>query len=429
MTKIKKLSGLFLLLCLFIPLAQELFSLFNILPLSGSFDAAPVPVFSFGSWFDGSYQQAREKYANQNFGLRNFLVRLNNQLDYSLYKELHAAHVVQGKNGMLFGDTYITSYLGNDYMGEQAVSRVTQKLAAIQAKLQEKNKTLVVILAPGKGTFFSGDFPDRYKGSKKRNNHEEFSDQLQKKGVNTIDANTWFLKMKGRTASPLFTELGIHWTGYGASRMIDSLITYVEKKRNTDLPDYVTLRYETPDTLRPPDDDIYRTLNLLFTIPHAKVAYPVTEIREEPGKTKPSLLAVGDSYWWNIYNSGIGTAVFKEGRFWYYGKDAYPETKAAWDIVPVKSLKPGEIMDRTDVFVLCYTESTLPAMEGIVNDLHDHFCKDPLSEEKNRKIGNMMNYIRNDKVWMEGIKARSEKEKIPVDTLVLYDARWQVEHH
>jgi hypothetical protein len=425
----KKMGIGFIILMLFFPLIQEQFKLFEIKPLEGFFEQTPDPDFSTISWFDGSYQSNKEKNINQNFGLRNFLIRLNNQLDFWLFDKIHSEKVVLGKDGMLYEDYYIISYLGENYLGENKINEITNKLIRLQQYLEQKNKTLLIVLAPGKATFFPDQFPKKFDREKKRNNYEEFAAQMQSKGINTIDFNSWFKSKKGKTPFPLYTELGIHWTLYGSSLAFDSISKWVEKKRNIDIPDYFIENYECPNDLRSPDDDIYRAINLLSKMKHQKAAYPVFKTHTDSSKTQPTLLTIGDSYWWNIYKSSVYETVFNKGRFWYYNKEAFPESFTKQTFVETLDFK--KVIEETDVITLCFTESTLITIgNGFIEKAYDTFCKTVLTEEEKKiSIKNMMNFIRSDKKWMEGIKSRSLKEKLPVDSIIFYDARWQVEHN
>ncbi len=425
----KKIGLGFIILLLFAPIIQEKLELFTFKPLEGYFEQRVEPKFSLESWIDGSYQINKEKYIDQNFGLRNLLIRLNNQIDFWFLKKLHAEKVVLGKNGMLYESHYITSYLGEDYLGKSKVDELTKKLKKIQDYFEQHNKTFIIMLAPGKASFFPNQFPEAFNKAKKRNNYEEFSAQLKTKNINTIDFNKWFLAKKDKTPFPLYTELGIHWTAYGASLAFDSLIKYISIKRNIDLKNYVVEKLELPDTLRPPDEDIYRALNLLFTMKHAKAVYPIYKTTIDTIQKKPSLLTIGDSYWWNIYNNGVFQTRFNKCRFWYYFQEAFPESLKKQTFV--ESLDFENCIAETDVIIFCFTESTLKTIgNGFIEKAYSTFCINKLTvEEKKLRIEKMMQYIRTDKNWMAGIMQRSEKDKLPVDSIIFYDARWQVENN
>ena len=308
---------------------------------------------------------------------------------------------------MLYESHYITSYLGEDYLGKSKVDELTKKLKKIQDYFEQNNKTFIIMLAPGKASFFPNQFPEALNKEKKRNNYEEFSAQLKTKNINTIDFNKWFLAKKDKTPFPLYTELGIHWTAYGASLAFDSLIKYISIKRNIDLKNYVVEKLELPIVI----------VGSRF------------ETTKDTIQKKPSLLTIGDSYWWNIYNNGVFQTRFSKCKFWYYFQEAFPESLKKQTFV--ESLDFENCIEETDVIIFCFTESTLKTIgNGFIEKAYNTFCKNSLSSvEKKLRIENMMKYIRSDKNWMEGIKKRSISEKLPIDSIIFYDARWQVENN
>ena len=97
-------------LVLLIPFLQYEFQFAGELPLKGDVEYFPDMKFSVGSWKDESFQKAKEKYLNQQFGFRNFFVRLNNQIYYSIFCQAKANGVVVGKQGYLYEENYINDY-------------------------------------------------------------------------------------------------------------------------------------------------------------------------------------------------------------------------------------------------------------------------------------------------------------------------------
>ena len=82
---------------LFIPILQMQFSVVNVKPLNGAIKSVERPNINFSSWFSEDFQSQAEKYLNQIFGFRNWFVRLNNQVNYSLFNIAQAKGVIVGK--------------------------------------------------------------------------------------------------------------------------------------------------------------------------------------------------------------------------------------------------------------------------------------------------------------------------------------------
>jgi hypothetical protein len=413
---------------LFFPLIQEFFHLAELKNLSGAIEYYSKPSFTFKAWLDGKFQEEKEKYVNQNFGYRNFLVRLNNQLDYWFHNKANAESIIYGKNGILMGKTYTDAYYGINYIGDEKVKSEVRKMKFISDTLRKLNKNFIVIIAPGKASFFPEAIPAEYITEKKKSNYEGYRDEMQKQGVDYIDFNRWFIQMKDTSRYPLYPTLGIHWSIYGAALATDSLVGYVEKKRNQDLPEFKIIGIEQPDTLRDPDGDIYWGINLINELPFQKMTYPVYAVHSDSSKVQPSVLIVGDSYWWNVFNFGITGSVFKNGKFWFYNKSVWPESYT-------KKTSTSEVdFDRqireTDVILFCHTESTMHDMGyGVVDQLYKYFTEGKKNNtKKGEAIQHMIDYIKTDKVWMESIYKRADSLRIPVDSLIKLDATWQVEH-
>src|SRR6476646_5037661 len=92
----KSLLGLIVLI-LITPLIQQRFKLLNIKPLSGYFEPQADIDFNQKNWLTGEFQNQKEAYLKENFGFSNWLVRLNNQVNYSFFNETSTKDVVIGK--------------------------------------------------------------------------------------------------------------------------------------------------------------------------------------------------------------------------------------------------------------------------------------------------------------------------------------------
>ncbi len=434
---IKRASLVVLMLLLLLPIAQQCLTVFKLRPLAGYFEIVQNPDFRKRAWLDGKFQEEKEKYLNQNHGFKSFLVRLYNQIDFWLYNKIHAEKVVCGKDGIFYEEAYIKAHLGMDFFGEDSIRKTVEKLKIVQDALASKNKSLLLVMAPGKGSFYPDNFPDKYSSYKKTiSNYDVFSKQLAAQNINTIDFNKWFKEQKGKTKYPLMTELGIHWTIYGATIAFDSIAKYVEVKRNIDLPDIVYKGYQESDTLWSPDGDIYEAANLLVNMKHQKTAYPIVEVNSTGKQTPPSILTISDSFWWNIYNSRLTDKVFKDGRFWYYNNQAYPESFNR--TVTVNELNFNEAIDKADVIVMCYTESNLNWIGGNIF-LHQlkSYCDGgvltgnsaPNADMMEQAMKKFTDYIRSDKKWMKALEEKAKKENKSIDTLIYLDAKWEAENY
>ncbi len=106
------------------------------------------------------------------------------------------------------------------------------------------------------------------------------------------------------------------------------------------------------------EDHIGVTLNLLCRLPtNEDLAYPVYRFEENPAKDKHMVLVIGDSYYWNIFNTRIPKHLFKNEAFWYFYAQLYPETyyKPTW----AKDLNLKVEIEKQDVIFLMVIERFL----------------------------------------------------------------------
>src|SRR3989339_457376 len=306
----KQILFSFLLCLICIPFLYENMEFIDFRPLAGVYSITTKPEFKIKEWFDGNYQVNYEKYIEHNLGLRNILVRIKNQIDYSFFNLSNADKVIVGKEGYLYEKNYIDAYLGNDFVGESAISDKVRKIKEVQKVLKEKNIDLVVALLPGKASFYPEYIPARFDQSKKISmNYDWILKRSYDAGINVIDLAGYLLSMKQNGQYPLIPKTGIHWSYYGMTFCADTLIKYMENLREIKLPQIEWSENEVSENPRDPDNDLGDLMNLLWDIPFPPLAYPKISFNTD-GKVKPKVLIVGDSYYWNLQNAGIIENVF-----------------------------------------------------------------------------------------------------------------------
>jgi hypothetical protein len=159
---IKKSIFLLLLTLLIASFLQSSFELVKLKPLKGAIVKPEKKTFYIEEWFSGAYQEYEEKYLNETFGLRNFFIRINNQLEFILFNNAKANGVIIGKENYLYEENYIKAYNGTDFIGYDSIYQRMQRIKYIQDTLAKLNKNIIIIFAAGKGSFYPEYFPDQY---------------------------------------------------------------------------------------------------------------------------------------------------------------------------------------------------------------------------------------------------------------------------
>ena len=151
----KQLRYILVLLCLAmfaLPMLQQTLLFWEEKPLNGIGNNPENPTLSVQNWLDGTYQDSLDRFVTTNIGFHHDLVRLNNQLYYSLYHTAQANKVVIGKENCLYDQVHIDSYLGRDYIGQSAIYKKIAAYLALRNLLKKKDITLLLVVVPGKGT-------------------------------------------------------------------------------------------------------------------------------------------------------------------------------------------------------------------------------------------------------------------------------------
>jgi hypothetical protein len=343
---------------LFIPMVQHKFRFFEEKPLNGSYAYSTKPALTKDSWFSGKYQEGQDRYIQEHTGFRPGWFRFYNQWNYNLFNKANASGVIIGKENYLYEENYIKAYYGTDFLGEQKIEEISAKWKSIQDTLKRKGIELLVVFAPGKGSFYPEYIPDRYRVSKKgKTNYMELKKQFKKKAVSYIDMHSWFESMKYSTKYPLFSKTGIHWSAYCQFLAADSMTKVVSKTCNQEIPHFVLDRIEVSDSSQWGDDDVESGMNIYTDIPDFTLAYPKFHPNRNQKKGDPKVLVIADSFYWGLFNANVSHFLFNDGEFWYYNEQIYPASFTKETLVKDQHL--DQKLKENKMVILLITDANL----------------------------------------------------------------------
>jgi hypothetical protein len=343
--------------------------------LHGSFAKTEYLPLSVKTWWDGEYQLRTDAYLAENFGCRNELIRVNNQVNYSLFHTINAAEVVEGKNGVLFEYKYIEAYTGREKVDEAALDNRVMKVSALQDYFMRKGKFFAPIIYPGKASFFPEFIPDTCKVVSTRTNYVAFIEKLNAASVRYMDCNAWFKAMKDTSYAPLFTEIGIHWSQYGACLAVDSIMRFASGTLDKALNEFQweTRRPPLVDVAFFPDNDMESSLNIYSSLPHAPLAYPSLKPTSYHAY-RPRAAVFTDSFFFNIINLDWKPSIFAHLSMYYYNREYYqaPGNKGS---MPSQAEKMKEL-EQCDVILVMATEYNLDEIGwGIIDEAYAYFIE------------------------------------------------------
>ncbi len=427
MEKIKKYCFIFLLLLLFVPMTQKFIKFHISEPLNGTAAFGNYPSFHYKDWISGKYQQLAELFVNDNFGFRNDLLRLANSFDYLAFKTANAGNVVVGKDDYLFFDYNIKGYLGIKTQDRNVIDSLFVKTDEMCKKLSKRNIKLIFVIAPSNAFYYSDKFPPQYDTYPKReNDYDYYIRKLNEYNIPYIDYNKWFLDIKDTVSIDLFPKHGTHYTYFSAIWVADSLVKYLENDMNIDMPDIITISAKT-DSMKTYEHDIENVMNLSYPLRNDDLYYYKLKFNSE-GKTKPKVLAVGDSFYWPVINQLIPANCFSNVAYWFYNDKVYPEsfkTPTTTDQVNLDSLFNGLN------YIIIYTSATLLHRydyDGFVGEMTDYLNGNYTKRNQNERLKFWIQAIKDNPEWLSNIKDKATKLNIPLETQIKNEATWMVEH-
>jgi len=401
-TKYNTSGVLFLLLMalLWVPFLQMKTRVVKECNLNGAIENISKPTLKIQTWLDESYQEGTEKYLNQNFGLRNYLVRIYNQMSFWLYKKAKANSVIVGKENYLYENNYIKAYYGRDFIGDSLIKARVDRLKYLQDTLADAGKLFFVAIAPGKAQFYPEYIPQILQGKKNSTNYESFLATSKASGLTVLDFNAWFLQLKDTARYPLYPKTGIHWSHYGMNLFFDSISKFIEKRKGIDIPDFIAKDYRLTKNYKSPDRDLEEGMNLLFDLNNSPMAYSKDTVIVE-GKKKPKVMVISDSFFWGLYSKNLMRTIFDDGEFWYYNRVIYqPSIKTSTKVIDVNV--HDKLLEK-DVIMLLTTDANLSKFpwgfdETALKKIKNY---DPLEMEKrNETIAQYMNNKTNKQIFL-----------------------------
>ena len=384
------------------------------------------PKYSLVNWMDGSYQKLSEDYNNDHWAYKEILVRLNNQFYYKAFNQIRVNGFVIGKDNYVFSESYIFSAFGDDLIKEEKVITQLQKAKLVQDSLKKKGIDLLLVYAPGKGSFCKEFIEDKYKHNFQNTNLNLYISNSKRLDLNYLDLNKYFEKLKSISPHPLFPKYGHHWSSYAECLAVDTIIKHMEKLHSCDLPDLFWNNIEVVDSARGRDADVLKSMNLLSNPnQNMKLAYPEIQFEDDSLKNTTRVLTISDSYWYGPVYMGVGQNCFAGGQFWYYCNKVVPSPRQG-EKVEVWELDFKKEIESNQIIMLLYSDGNLPMFGNTFIDNAYELYTSPKTfyekQEKNKQIQSFAKQIRDAPILLKKATEKSFQYKISLDSAIKLDA-------
>lgn len=294
-----------LIVFLFLPMIQEHYKPFKSKPLNGVNFVTEFPELSFETFSNGKYQTQLEKYTSENFGFREFVIRLYNQYIWSCYHKTYSHFLIPGKGNWLFYTEAVNDYYGTEQKkwyktpenAKDWFDKNTKLMCQLRNVLKEYDIEFLSFMAPSKPFVYPEHLPEREKDTTTINAMEYYDKSLTEAGFPHIEMTKWFKTMRDTLPYPVFPNMDMHWQ-FTAVYGYDSLFRLMNSLNDFGIP---KIKYGKP---QPYFDDFQNdeaTLNLMFPIKNKNTDYKLdVEIECNENCRKPKVLFVGDSFIWGL---------------------------------------------------------------------------------------------------------------------------------
>lgn len=358
--------------------------------LKGSYVSAEKPKLTMEGFVSGSYQSGLDQYIKEHHGWREWSIRMYNQYLWTAYhRSTNPGSVCLGQENYLFEPWFVDEYYTDcfdhfysdsipDNEREQVFHKRMSRLGKLQAILEEQGVHLFLAMLPGKERIYPQYLPDR--DAEAPNNrlqghhraygtYSRFADSY---GVRYVDICHCFDSLKGHTPYLLFTKTGTHWSNIASTYAFDSIMHFMQSFGPAIRP--VTLGQPHKARTREPDADLDDLLNKMFRIPAERNQYVDVTLGEPAPEKNPSLVVIGDSFFWNILYNFPVQELFSDFRYWYYFSTIYYDP----DHDNVANIDLVDELLNSDYVMLSYcTVQLYNAGNGFVNRALLELCYDP----------------------------------------------------
>jgi hypothetical protein len=312
-----KVIKIALVFVLFLPLFFQFVNVKEFTPLNGV-QVNKVKVYLEStknqlSWLDGSFQEYCNLNSSENLVLKSPLIRLRNQIQYSLFQKINAQDVYQ-YDDILFRFYTKNYHEGVNFMGGEKAQEQISKLKEIQDYFGNKIP-IITLIAPSKTYFYSEKLPPSNRFQTDLSNYKNIKNLLLEDELRCIDFNSSFLKKKN-SKIPIFGKGGIHWTSYASALAMDSLVDYLSEIKNTS---FQKARYKIKANFHfeYDDHDLAQLLNVFFA-PNDENVKSLEFLNVPNHKRKIKALVISDSFFDVISKTALRNQIFTTDTEYYY---------------------------------------------------------------------------------------------------------------
>jgi len=339
--------------------------------LKGAVAETPAPAWDFASLRSGEALRAASTWYDAHVGLRNFWVRLDNEVTYVLFREATehktGTNLVVGKHDWLFERQYVKHAVTPGRPEDARVREAIRHMRSVQDKLARRGIPFLLLVAPSKVEVYSEHVPAAAFGGRLpgqiTTNYERYRSEFNAAGINFYDGPRIFLEWKQAGQRNLFARAGSHWSYVSALQVLRDVRDRLNPQMRHLLPPLV-LEKQLSLPARLIDADLLNLLNLLFDFPfnHDQPFPVLVRQKDVPSGQLPRILWVHDSFGWPLIELLYNANALQPAESLYYFQNFYRIPEGTRTSADLHRLDWEAFLQKHDAVVMVWTEI---AFEGL----------------------------------------------------------------
>jgi alginate O-acetyltransferase complex protein AlgJ len=295
--------------------------------LAGVTHAPPPAQLSWSSLANGDLQKAVGAAIAEAYPLRPLLIRINNEIRFTLFGYISAPGLFQGANGQLIETAYLTEYCsrGNDPSPEERARIAIPKLKAIQAHYRARNHIFIHLISPSKVAYMPENFVHRTRCPSTEDARKRlvptYVRLLREAGITVIDTASLIHSLRGSYKVEIFPQGGVHWNMLGVARAAELIIDEINRQSQRPRVPKPGYSYVVVNRLTGTDSELTDVMNVMFphlVYPTASVTFTPSARCEAHDASQLDIAMVGGSFTHNLAMGLIGPACLWRLNLYYY---------------------------------------------------------------------------------------------------------------
>jgi len=344
----------------------------------------PAPRWDWSSLRHGETLRAVDAWYTAHVGMRNRWVRLDNQINYSVFSEIAyrgvGTEIVAGPHDWLFERVYLRDSVQPADQSEAELSAFTRQIRSVQDKLGRRGIPFLYVVAPNKAEVYPEEAPAAYFNGRRPDDvitaYERARPLLEAAGVDFYDGPELYDQWKREGRPYLFARSGTHWSYDSAVRVLQAVRENLNPRMRRPIPELTVLSRR----LGPPqrsDRDLLNVVNLLRERRYeGRLPDPILKHQTAiASEDLPRILWVHDSFGYTLIDLLYAANAVQPSESLFYFKTCYRLPGGLPTGIDVQKIEWNSFLEPYDAVVMVWTDigfmhKGLGFFETLDRDLH-----------------------------------------------------------